>query len=566
MHLLVLLVAAVYCVMGTPIMTAKQPDNFVHTAKVTVQWNGITPTTDTTSDWISVWWVPFQATYVEYVNITGSDTNGSASFNLLNARHPYYFRYYRNNNMLVQSNQVSPIGAYPHQLRLSLEGLDQQDAMRVTWTSNRTSVDTVVQYGTDPAALTGQVLATDTTYTHDELNRRVSPDTKIFVMTKAFPDIGSRALRCGHNCYQDNTTCLLFVDPGIFHSAVIDGLKTQTKYFYRVGERNGLMSEVFHFMSKPANTTSNQPEKVLSILYFADGGVGGNGDTPGSTQGGATNNDPPLNGGDTVWSSVVNDQQSATDDLLLFNGDISYARGWPYTWEVFHDQTAPFMRHIPAVYSYGNHEFDFSGNPWPSARGQDSGGEAGIVASRRFNMANKSIPISLVSFGPVVVITLSSEHDPVAQAAALQDEIKKINRHLQPWVIVQLHRPLYSSGHIDGTSATLRDTLSPVLEDPANAIDLVLTGHVHYYERTCAIRSGKCVAKGENAPVYIIDGSAGAEFISPDSSPSSPLTEYKDFLKWGYSRILVNSTVLTWNHIHTSKPGVPVDSVTLSKI
>lgn len=63
------------------------------------------------------------------------------------------------------------------------------------------------------------------------------------------------------------------------------------------------------------------------------------------------NNDPPQNGGDTVWAAVERDQQTNVDDLLLFNGDISYARGWPFTWEVFHNMTQAFTSHIPAVYS-----------------------------------------------------------------------------------------------------------------------------------------------------------------------------------------------------------------------
>jgi hypothetical protein len=66
------------------------------------------------------------------------------------------------------------------------------------------------------------------------------------------------------------------------------------------------------------------------------------------------------------------------------------------------------------------------------------------------------------------------------------------------------------------------------------------------------------------APIYVIDGSAGAEF-SPLFTPSYKLTEYKDFSKWGYSRMLVNTTYLKWSHMHTDRPGVPVDTVTLTK-
>ena len=37
-------------------------------------------------------------------------------------------------------------------------------------------------------------------------------------------------------------------------------------------------------------------------------------------------------------------------------------------------------------------------------------------------------------------------------------------------------------------------------------VDLVLTAHDHTYVRHCALRKGKCVAAGEAAPIYIVDG------------------------------------------------------------
>ena len=213
---------------ATPTMEAVQPTTrFEASTIVSVNWEGIPPTADPHSDWVSVWWVPFkvacmhartrtharthahahthnfQATYVEFRNVSGASSSGTADFNLFNARHAYTFRYYRNDTMLVESNPVFPEGAFPNQVRLSLVG-NQVDAIRVAWTSNRTDPNgnTVLRYGLDPNHLDMEVAATSSSYTHAELQARVNPEgPSIPTMTAPFPNIGARALRCDYNCY-----------------------------------------------------------------------------------------------------------------------------------------------------------------------------------------------------------------------------------------------------------------------------------------------------------------------------------------------------------------------------
>jgi len=415
----------------------------------------------------------------------------------------------------------------------------------------------VVQYGLSPDSLTMTATHDDvTTYTHDELNK-VLGLPQIPPQAEPFPHIGSRALRCGNMCYRDNTSLLLWVDPGYFHNVIITDLKPQTKYFYRVGDPSGYLSEVFYFWSRVpvgANDT-------VTFLYVADGGIGGNGNNSGGFAGGATNNDPPKNGADGVWQAVIADLGNENDDLVLFNGDISYARGWPWTWEVFYWQTSPFLRHIPAVASYGNHEMDFAKNGFIWARGGDSGGEAGIAAARRFNMVlptNATEAVTTFTYGSVCAITLSSEHDINTQADAMAAVLAGVDRSKTPWVIVQVHRPLYSSSIVDPTGDLMKQKFVPLFEK--YNVDVVLCGHQHFYERQCAIKAGEC---DDSGPTYIVDGSSGAE-SDPTSTPPSKFTKYKEFSLWGYSRLVVNRDSLTWAHFDTNSTD-PVDQVTLHK-
>jgi len=231
-----------------------------------------------------------------------------------------------------------------------------------------------------------------------------------------------------------------------------------------------------------------------------------------------------------------------------------------WTWEVFFQQTSPFLRHIPAIVSYGNHELDYGRASFPLARGGDSGGEAGLVTSLRFNTVLPQSPseaVSQVHFGAVSFITLSSEHDIEGQVSLLTTFLTTVNRDLTPWVVVQVHRPLYSSAPIDPTGDLMRSKFEPLFLK--YNVDVVLAGHKHYYERMCAINFGTC----GTGPVYIVDGSSGAE-SDPTSTPSSKLTKYKEFSKWGYSRLAVNRTALTWTHYNTHSTAA-VDQVTLQK-
>ncbi len=107
---------------------------------------------------------------------------------------------------------------------------------------------------------------------------------------------------------------------------------------------------------------------------------------------------------------------------MIVNGDISYARGWPWIWERYFDLIQPLatmmpwmvraaadgcgccggcwfggsavmvvLRQMLALHErayfqvgVGNHEIDTHENEFHSARGNDSGGECGVATLKRF--------------------------------------------------------------------------------------------------------------------------------------------------------------------------------------
>ena len=66
------------------------------------------------------------------------------------------------------------------------------------------------------------------------------------------------------------------------------------------------------------------------------------------------------------------------------------------------------------------------------------------------------------------------------------------------WKIAYFHHPLYTSGRYQRTARTLRLTLEPILI--AGDVDLVLTGHEHFYERLLP----------QHGIFYFISGAAGS--------------------------------------------------------
>ena len=81
-----------------------------------------------------------------------------------------------------------------------------------------------------------------------------------------------------------------------------------------------------------------------SCRYTADAGIG---NPPKEEQGGACHNDLPINGADGVFAAMIRDPATAKDEMMIVNGDISYARGWPWIWERYFDLIQPLATMMP---------------------------------------------------------------------------------------------------------------------------------------------------------------------------------------------------------------------------
>lgn len=149
--------------------------------------------------------------------------------------------------------------------------------------------------------------------------------------------------------------------------------------------------------------------------------------------------------------------------------------------------------------------------------------------------------------GDVAFYALNSNYMDKRQIKWIEDEMGK---DTTKWKIAFFHHPPYSSGEAHGSSTSLREIVEPLFIK--YGVDLVFTGHEHFYERI----------RPQNGITYFITG-AGGKLRSGDVKESSPLTA-KAFDK-DLSFMLVEITGNTMHFQVISRTGQTVDSGTLMR-
>jgi 3',5'-cyclic AMP phosphodiesterase CpdA len=125
-----------------------------------------------------------------------------------------------------------------------------------------------------------------------------------------------------------------------------------------------------------------------------------------------------------------------------------------------------------------------------------------------FNMGGKRYYSFKSPKGGVRFFALDSNYMVKEQLAWLEQELAGAG---SDWKIVFFHHPIYSSGERHGSDESLRKQLEPLFTK--YGVDVVFTGHEHFYER---IKPQKGIA-------YFISGSA-AKLRRGGISDSSSLT------------------------------------------
>ncbi|XAR65255.1 Phosphodiesterase I [Bertholletia excelsa] len=531
--------------------------------RVTVQWSGI----DSPSkfDWLGIYSPPDAASenFIGYFFLSSSPTwqsgSGSITVPLVNLRSNYQFRIFQwtdaevdpsrhdedhnplpgTKHLLANSGEVGfATGRGPEQVHLAFT--DREDEMRVMFVTHD-GKESFVKYGRR----------------EDRLDRVVGT----WVGRYEREDM----------CDAPANESLGWRDPGFIHDGVMTNLNKGKRYYYKVGSDSGGWSSTYSFVSR------NEDSDETIAFLFGDMGTATQFSTFLRTQ------DESIS--TMKWISRDVEALGDKPSFISHIGDISYARGYSWLWDNFFTQIEPVASKVPYHVCIGNHEYDWPLQPWKpdwshSVYGTDGGGECGVPYSLRFNMPGNSSELTgtrapptrnlYYSFntGAVHFLYMSTETNFLPgsrQYNFIKHDLESVDRKKTPFVVVQGHRPMYTTSHELG-DAPFRERMLKHLEPlfVKSKVTLALWGHVHRYERFCPLNNFTCAKMGGNGeyreafPVHVVIGMGGQDWqpiweprpnhpndpIYPQ--PSRSLYRGGEF---GYTRLIANKEKLTLYYV-----------------
>ena len=505
-------------------------------------------------DWIGIY-SPANSSNDEYLDYFHTDgiQNGSYQARIWNMRDSYQARYFGENNntdyiLLGISNIAEVIRYQPLQGHLSLTNNSPYE-MQIRWVSGLVE-NAIVELGTSSGNYSVKYKASN--YTYDTSNM------------------------CGGSASIISPT--QFRDPGYIYTVIADKLAPDTVYYYRFGcvdcnssanateTQESMMSDEYHF-----KTSSNDSKKDFQFIMYGD-------------QGTYTNAYSVISNIESILDSI---------DLILHIGDISYAWGNGYTWEIWSNMVSNIASHVPYMISVGNHEYDHTSgcnngkndlsgvggdgyHPIWGNQGDDSNGECGAPTYYRFDAPLNGNSVFWYSFNynSVHFIMLSSEHNYNTTSTPVMkwliNDLEYYNNYTKnnnngglSWVVVCIHRPLYES-EIAQSDNIVGNNLIELLEPTLfkYGVDLVLAGHYHAYERICAVYNYTCIGQENGGITHLTVGTAGIDLDNANYNDVK-WSVYRDEIDWGFARFYVNHTTLVAQFV-TNQMGV-VDSLVLKK-
>jgi len=304
---------------------------------------------------------------------------------------------------------------------------------------------------------------------------------------------------------------------GTIYTSNMSNLAAGTAYTYRVGgtgpDGTVSYSAEFGYKAQPAR----DPNRKTTIATLADHGTF------------------ELLGWKTM--QVMKSRQSELQiDSVHVSGDLSYAglsSEMPYlgigkedemehVWDLLFIQNQPVAATVPWMVTNGNHERFYDWAAYRARFTMPDNQPAGLTSNGSFWYTYE--------YGNSRWISISSEHDldvgspqNLFLVQALQEAVA--NRAQVPWIVVSIHKPMYCSnggwGGPTGTSQyqTLLESIMIQYD-----VDLMITGHMHAYERVHPSSNGQVTVYPENTranghidtyystgkgPVQVVQGNSG---------------------------------------------------------
>ncbi len=256
------------------------------------------------------------------------------------------------------------------------------------------------------------------------------------------------------------------------HEILIDGLNTNTTYFYAVGNSNGQMvgGDDSHYFKTTPDTSGIQ---TIRAWVLGDAG---------------TANTDQRDVRDAYYNFIGEEHT----DAILMLGDNAYTDGTQseYQLAVFEDMYEEKLINSVMWSTFGNHDGNSSisttqTGPYYEIFTFPKNGEAGGLPS-------ETEAYYSFDYGNTHFISINSDDiDADPEGDMVQWLENDLNSTTQEWIVAFFHHPPYTGeggneSDIKTSSTEMRENIVPVLE--AGEVDLVLSGHTHAYQRSYLIR------------------------------------------------------------------------------
>ena len=263
-------------------------------------------------------------------------------------------------------------------------------------------------------------------------------------------------------------------------------------------------------------------------------------------------------------------QSDGSIDAILHAGDLSYADSNQTRWDTWGSLIQPLARSIPLMVTCGNHEIEQETlSPEQDAPPPFLAYQSRFFMPSQESHATKGNLYYSFSFGMVHTIVLN----PYIPFDEFSTQYQWLERDLEQqyftsrddrWIIVMMHGPWYNSnkGHQNQTHEPqfqMKESMESLLYQ--YKVDLVISGHVHAYERTFPVYQNQ---RQFDAPIYLVIGDAGnREGLSGDYLDPAPAWSAFRKARYGYGKMRVmNAThaFFEW-HEDTATASITKDSV-----
>lgn len=211
-----------------------------------------------------------------------------------------------------------------------------------------------------------------------------------------------------------------------------------------------------------------------------------------------------------IWNKITLDMASEKPDFMIFNGDLAYKKDYKY-WidEFFTDNAQTMFSQYPFYNTPGNHE------RW---------NENTMAFTQSTAISKKETPFYSFEKGDALFLILNTEvavGQNSEQWKFAEEQLKNSNKK---WKIVAFHIPAYSSGGSHGENKAMKLMTGKIFEK--YGVDLILTGHSHYYQHNLV-----------NGIHHMVIGSAGSPLYTPKKADYT----VKQAKKYHYAVINVNA-------------------------